>query len=234
MTEPPTSATRPGAPSDVARAYDRWAASYDADRNATRDLDAEVVRRAPLAVAGRDVLEIGCGTGKNTAWLAERARGVVALDFSPGMLARARERVSRLEARGVAHRVSFLHHDVREPWPVPGAAVDVVVGNLVLEHVEALAPVFAEVARVLRPGGQLLLCELHPERQRRGAQAHFTDAATGGTVHVTAHRHTVSEYVNGGIAAGLTLRHLGEWLEAGAPDGAPPRLLSLLFESARA
>src|SRR5215208_515535 len=44
-------------PADVARAYDRWAASYDADRNATRDLDAEVLRRAPLGVDGRDVLE---------------------------------------------------------------------------------------------------------------------------------------------------------------------------------
>jgi ubiquinone/menaquinone biosynthesis C-methylase UbiE len=234
MTEPQTSAQRAGDISEIARDYDRWAASYDADRNATRDLDAEVVRRAPLALAGRDVLELGCGTGKNTAWLAERARTVVGLDFSAGMLARARERLGRLGERGGAAHVRFVHHDVREPWPVPRAAVDVVVGNLVLEHVEDLAPVYAEAARVLRPGGQLLLCELHPERQRRGGQAHFMDAATGSTVHVTAHRHTVGEYVNGGIAAGLTLRHLGEWLEADAPHEAPPRLLSVLFEQASA
>jgi hypothetical protein len=52
------------------------------------------------------------------------------------------------------------------------------------------------------------------------------------TVHVTAHLHTVAEYVNGGIAAGLALRHLGEWLEADAPPDAPPRLLSMLFEQA--
>ena len=214
-------------PHDVARAYDRWAASYDADRNATRDLDAEVVRTAPIGVDGRDVLELGCGTGKNTAWLAERARSVVALDFSPGMLARARERVG-----AVRHRVRFAQHDVREPWPVPDESADVVVGNLVLEHVEALAPVYREAARVLRAGGRLLLCELHPERQRRGGQAHFTDPDTGDTVHVPAHRHTVSEYVNGGIAAGLTLRHLGEWLEPTAPPDAPPRLLSVLFERA--
>ena len=209
---------------DVAGAYDRWAASYDADRNATRDLDAEVVRGAPLAIAGHDVLELGCGTGKNTAWLAERARSVVALDFSEGMLARARERV------GAAH-VRFVRHDVRAPWPVPDASADVVVGNLVLEHVADLAPVYAEAARVLRPrGGQLFLCELHPYRQWRGGQAQFTDAATGESVRVTAHVHTVSEYVNGGLDAGLTLRHLGEWLEAGAPAGAVPRLVSVRFE----
>jgi malonyl-CoA O-methyltransferase len=92
----------------------------------------------------------------------------------------------------------------------------------------------AEAARVLRAGGQLWLCELHPERLRRGGQAHFTDAASGATVHVPAHRHAVSEYVNGGIAAGLTLRQLGEWLEEGAAADAPPRLLSVLFEKAGA
>ena len=213
-------------PPAVAEAYDRWSASYDADRNATRDLDAAVLRRIPLDLDGRDVVELGCGTGKNTVWLAERARTVVGLDFSDGMLTRARE---RLAAQEHAASVRFVRHDVRDPWPATLASVDVVVGNLVLEHVEALAPVYAEAARVLRPGGQLLLCELHPERQRRGGQAHFTDAASGDTVHVPAHRHTVSEYVNDGLAAGLTLRHLGEWLEDGAPDDAPPRLLSVLF-----
>lgn len=227
MTEPRASGERADGSPDVAGAYDRWAASYDADDNATRDLDAEVVRRAPLVLAGRDVLELGCGTGKNTAWLAERARSVVGLDFSAGMLAMARQRVDGAHVR-------FVRHDVREPWPVPAGAVHVVVGNLVLEHVRELAPVYAEAARVLRPGGQLLLCELHPERQRRGGQAHFTDPATGMTVHVAAHLHTVAEYVNAGIAAGLVLRHLGEWLEAGAPADAPPRLLSLLFEPTRA
>jgi len=87
--------------------------------------------------------------------------------------------------------------------------------------------------RVLRPGGQVLLCELHPERQRRGGQARFTDPVTGRTVRVTAYRHTAGDYVNGGIASGLRLRHLGEWLEAGAPRDAPPRLLSVLFEKPR-
>ena len=212
---------------DVARAYDRWAATYDEDRNLTRDLDARVLREAPLALPGRDALELGCGTGKNTEWLAAHARSVVALDFSDGMLARARERVARA---GSAGRVRFVRHDVREPLPVADASADVVVGNLVLEHVEDLGPVFGEAARVLRPGGRLWLCELHPYRQWRGGQAHFTDAATGETVHVAAHVHSAGEYVNGGIAAGLALAHLGEWLEPGAPAGTAPRLLSVLFE----
>ena len=210
-------------PDDVARAYDRWAASYDVDKNATRDLDAEVVRRAPLVLADRDVLELGCGTGKNTVFLAEHARRVTALDFSAAMIARAHERLS-------TSNVKFVRHDVREGWPVASAGVDVVVGNLILEHVHDLAPVFFEAARVLRPGGQLFLCELHPYRQLIGVQAHFTDPDSGETVNVTAHVQTVSEYVNGGITAGFHLRELGEWREATAASDAPPRLISVLFD----
>lgn len=212
-------------PSDVAGAYDRWAASYDADKNATRDLDAIVVRRAPLAIANRDVLELGSGTGKNTEYLALHARSVVAIDFSEAMIARAHQRIPTPNVR-------FLLRDVRDTWPVPPASVDAVVANLILEHVHDLAPVFFEAARVLRPGGQFFFCELHPYRQLIGAQAHFVDPESGETVQVTAHVHTVSEYVNGAIEAGFTLKSLGEWIEDGAAEGSAPRLISLLLERA--
>jgi ubiquinone/menaquinone biosynthesis C-methylase UbiE len=223
MTQTPPPIPPSSAPSDVADAYDRWSASYDADKNATRDLDATVVRRAPLDLAGRDVLELGSGTGKNTVWFAEHARQVTALDFSEAMIARAHERLT-------TSNVKFLRHDVRELWPVPAASVDVVTANLILEHVHDLAPMFFEAARVLRPKGQFFVCELHPYRQLLGTKAHFTDPKTGETVQLTAHVHTVSEYVNGGIGAGLQLRELGEWLEEGADAEAPPRLISLLFD----
>ena len=210
-------------PDDVERAYNRWASSYDADKNATRDLDALVMRRAPIELEGRDVLELGSGTGKNTVYLAEHARHVTALDFSEGMIARAHQRL-------VTSNVKFIRHDVRELWPLPAASVDVVVANLILEHVHDLAPVFFEAARVMRPKGQLFICELHPYRQLVGVQAHFTDPSTGETVKVAAHSHSVSEFVNGGIEAGFSLRAIGESIEEGAPPDALPRLISLLFD----
>ena len=209
--------------SDVALAYDRWSRRYDDDHNATRDLDARVVRQSPLHLSGARVLELGCGTGKNSEWLATQARELVALDFSPGMLDVARRRVSGAHVR-------FVERDITHAWPVEPATVDVVVGNLVLEHVRDLGPIYAEAARVLRRGGELFLCELHPYRQLRGGQAHFEDAETNETVPVTAYQHSVSEYVNGGLAAGFVLRALGEHLEESAPPDAAPRLLSVLFE----
>lgn len=212
----------PVQPASVAAAYDRWAATYDDCPNATRDLDALVLRQAGPDVRGRDVLELGCGTGKNTEWLVGQARSVVGVDFSAGMLEGARRRLPPGAAR-------FVRQDLRDPWPFGAGVFDVVLVDLVFEHVRDLQPVYAEAARVLRPHGVLFVCELHPFRQWRGGQAHFEDRSTGETVHVPAHVHTVAEFVNDGVAAGLRLEGLGEWLEEAAAPGSPPRLLSLLF-----
>lgn len=205
----------------IQHAYDRWSEVYDDDANATRDLDASVLRRQPLALENKDVLELGAGTGKNTVWLAERARQVVALDFSQGMLERARARL------GSARNVRFVELDLRAPWSMPEGSFDRVVGNLVLEHIAELAPIFAQAARVLRPGGTLYLCELHPFRQRTRAQAQF--GAVGGRERVTAFLHDVSDYVAAGLGAGLSLRALEEWWDGPADRSGLPRLLSQLW-----
>jgi len=123
-----------------------------------------------------------------------------------------------------------VHHDVRVPWPVATHGIDVVVGNLVLEHVGDLSPIYTNAARALRSGGQLFLCELHPFRQARGAQAHFTDRSTGETVNVPAFAHTTGEYVDAAAVAGFVLRDMGQWMDGNAPSDDPPRLLSLLFD----
>jgi ubiquinone/menaquinone biosynthesis C-methylase UbiE len=211
--------------SSVASAYDRWASTYDTDINRTRDLDASVVRRSAPKVDGRDVLELGPGTGKNTTWIAQRARSVVGLDASAGMLAIAQARVV---ADGVADRVHFVRHDITAAWLIASASIDVVIGDLVLEHVEDVGHVFAEAARVLRPAGNVFICELHPIRQFLGGRAHFVDAASGEVVDVPVFRHTVGEFVNRGVEAGLVVERADEWPDEGHSE-APPRLLSVLF-----
>jgi len=210
--------------SEIAAAYNDWAETYDIVQNQTRDLAAKVLRQVDLNLDSRKVVEVGCGTGRNTTWLAERAAEIVGLDFSEEMLAQARSRVND-------PRVRFIQHDARMTWPLANASADVVIAMLILEHVENLAPVFAEATRVLNAGGQFFLCELHPMRQLTGGQAQFSNSKTGERQLISAFLHDVSDYVNAGLSLGLELEHMGEWRDADAPVSSQPRLLSLTFRA---
>lgn len=214
--------TGPANKSDVAAAYDRWSETYDTDPNRTRALAGQVLRKVGLPVAGRDIVEIGCGTGRNTEWLATRAASIKALDFSEEMLRRARPRAPDPLVR-------FIQHDVRTAWPLANDSADVIIAMLILEHVEQLETVFAEAARTLRPSGELFVCELHPMRQLMGGQAQFTSTKTGERELVTAFLHNVSDYVNSGLLAGFEVQRLDEWRDPDAPATSIPRLLALLF-----
>lgn len=199
--------------------YDRWAGTYDAAPNATRDLNARVLRERLAAWNWSRVLEIGCGTGINTAWLLEHADEVVALDNAEGMLEIARRRVAGPKAR-------FVVADVTQPWPVePG--FDLVVATLVLEHVRDLGPIFSEARRVLATGGTLYVAELHPFRQYMGSQARYREAEGGDEVPVPAFQHDIAEFVDAGLGNGFRLAGLGEWRGEG---DSVPRLLTMRFE----
>ena len=219
--------TQPSTKSEIAAAYNDWAETYDTDPNRTRDLAAQVLRQVNLNFVDRNVIEAGCGTGRNTEWLARPAAGaagIVALDFSQEMLTRARDRVND-------PRVRFVQHDIRNTWPVPAASADLVIAMLILEHVEMVEPVFAEAARALTAGGELFICELHPMRQLLGGQAQFNNARTGEHHRVPAFLHDISDYVNAGLALGFELVSLGEWRDADMHTKNFPRLLSLRFRS---
>jgi ubiquinone/menaquinone biosynthesis C-methylase UbiE len=211
-----------GKETGIAAAYNRWAETYDTDPNRTRELAGEVLRQVDLQIAAADIVEIGCGTGRNTEWLATQAASITAMDFSEEMLRRARERVHD-------PRVRFIQHDVRTRWPLADDAADVIVAMLILEHVEHLETVFAEAVRVLRPNGKLFICELHPMRQLMGGQAQFSNTQTGERELVAAFLHNVSDFVNAGLGAGLDVRRLDEWRDADSDSNSSPRLLSLVF-----
>jgi malonyl-CoA O-methyltransferase len=146
---------------------------------------------------------------------------VVATDVSGEMLAQARKRLN-------SDSVTLQKLNVTEPWPFEAGRFDAVVATLVLEHVEALGPVFEEARRVLKDGGTFYLAELHPYRQFGGTQAHFEEKATGETVVIDAFTHPVSEFVNVGVEAGFVVREIGEWRSEGDEH---PRLLTVRLDA---
>lgn len=205
-------------------AYDSWAASYDTVRNVTRDLDLDVTARLLRGQRFLLTVEAGCGTGKNTPFFASISDYVLALDFSAKMLALARERAP-------GPQVQFEQADLLHRWPCADAVASLVSCNLVLEHIEHLAHIFNEAARVLVDRGTFFVSELHPFKQYLGGQARFINAQQIET-RIEAHVHHLSDYLRAAKAANFALEHLQESWHAD-DTGAPPRLLSLRFRKKR-
>ncbi|AXX30999.1 class I SAM-dependent methyltransferase [Actinosynnema pretiosum subsp. pretiosum] len=216
---------------DAVSGYRLWSPTYDSP-NTSFDLDEPLVAGIVDALPPGDALDAACGTGRHAARLAGLGHRVVGVDGSPDMLARARARVpGAVFARGDLHRL-----------PVPDASTDLVVCALALTHVPDLRPVLAEFTRVLRPGGHLVLSDVHPERVLLGSVPKVRDAA-GRPGRLSAHRHRVGGYLRAALPLGLRVlgcaepttepsvtgeAALGPW------EGWPWSLAALVPEAARA
>lgn len=205
--------------SDVQQAYNSWAQQYDSNENKTRDLEARSLRETLTPLIFEHCLEIGCGTGKNTVWLLEKAATVTAVDLSEEMLSKAKEKIT-------GANVSFVQADIMQPWTFATRAYDLVGFSLVLEHIEELQPVFANAAAVLKPGGYLYISELHPFKQYNGSKARFETAK--GTQVVTCFNHHISDFINAAKTTGFELITLTEYFDD-VDSNNLPRLLTLLF-----
>lgn len=244
---------------NTSKFYDQWATTYDTDHNRTRDLDEKVLRKILGAMRVPAILELGCGTGKNTLFLAQIADNVEACDFSENMIGVAKTKVQ-------AKNVRFLQRDITSKWSREDKSVDLLVCNLVLEHVEDLEVIFREAHRVLRDEGLFFLSELHPFRQYQGVKANFarersdgaqvdSGAAQASTENAReisdsasertfaskrnaveteafiseAFVHNVSDFLNAARANRLALAELNEWWHE-TDEGGPPRLITFLFK----
>lgn len=203
----------------VEQHYNQWAATYDAVENKTRDADAVAVQTVLSTLPLHKVLEAGCGTGKNTVWLAQKTNSLTAMDFSEAMLQQAKAKVA-------SKPVTFVQADIKQIWPFERAAFDTVTCNLVLEHIEHLAPVIKEAARVLKSGGYLFICELHPYKQYGGSKARFETGE--GTQVLECYVHHASDYFWAAAQAGFNCLRLDEWFDE--TDRNKPRLISFLFQ----
>ena len=139
--------------SDARRAYDAWHESLDAGGS-----DAEIApwHLAGIAhipdLAGRSVLEIGCGRGSFARWLTGRgARSLTFADFSPAAVGIARQNVAP-----TATEATFLVADVQQ-LPFDSGTFDLVCSFETLEHVPNPPVGLAELVRVTKPGGHLII-----------------------------------------------------------------------------
>lgn len=205
---------------DTQQAYNAWASQYDTNLNKTRDLEAIALRSNLATINFNRCFEIGCGTGKNTVWFAEKAKHVTAVDLSEEMLAKAKEKVS-------SKKVEFKQADITKDWTFRNGLYDLVSFSLVLEHINDLDHIFKEVAASLNSGGHVYIGELHPFKQYNGSKARFETET--GTQVVQCFNHHLSDFLLPAKKYGLSIVEINEYFDDDNRNEIP-RILTILLK----
>ncbi|MFE4951364.1 class I SAM-dependent methyltransferase [Leifsonia sp. NPDC056665] len=173
--------------------YDAIADGYT-ELNATSLLNEYYNRPALVELAGdvvgRRILDVGCGSGPTLADLRERGAIVTGVDASAGMLEQARARLGT----GADLRMA----DLAEPLPFDDGTFDDVIASQVLHYLEDWGPALAELHRVVRPGGRLIVSEEHP------TALFLSDRLSGGDREYFGVHERTEEWTLGGRTAELT------------------------------
>jgi SAM-dependent methyltransferase len=185
----------PTTEADPRTAYRLWSESYDESDNPIVEVEQGVVHSRIDALPSGRALDAACGTGRHARHLVDRGHEVLGVDLSAEMLRRAAVNVP--EAR-------FAEGDLRD-LPGPDGDFDLAVCALALAHLPDVGAGIAELARVLRPGGRLVVSVLHPLQAYLGWQAPFTDAR-GRRGFVREHTHGHADYLSAFRSAGLQVR----------------------------
>jgi SAM-dependent methyltransferase len=178
--------------------YDLWSQTYDQPLRLF-PIEAPLVEGLLGPLAPCRLLDAACGTGRHSFWLSRRGHEITGVDASPAMLEKARAKVpaGRFELGDLA------------ALPLPDASVDAALCALALVHVADLRPAMAELARVVRPGGTIVVSDVHPFLVQLGWQARF-GMADGSAGFMRLNPHLPSDYVQAAVAAGLVVRNLLE------------------------
>ena len=204
----------------IKKAYNIWASQYDTNENRTRDLDKTATIETLKNYDFESVLELGCGTGKNTKWLLEKAKQIIGLDFSQEMLKKAKEKISD-------ERVIFKRTDLTESWKIDNNFADLITCSLTLEHLKNLNHVFNQARLKLKNNGLFFISELHPFKQYSGSKANYE--TKNGTKELEVYIHHVSEYIDDAKNNGFELMEMKEWFDENNKNGLP-RLISFVFK----
>lgn len=200
-------------------AYNSWSSSYDSVINKTRDLEALAFRALLSKFKFFTTIELGCGTGKNTEWLAEKADHIMAVDFSEEMLKKAREKINR-------NNIEFITADITKPWLFTDKKVDLVTCSLILEHIENIDFIFQQASLHLKTKGIFYIGELHPFKQYEGSKARFETGS--GVFTLECFTHHISEYMEAAGNNEFSCLSLAEWFDI--DNKTIPRIAAFVFE----
>jgi SAM-dependent methyltransferase len=179
---------------DLSEGYALWSKTYDQPLRLF-PIEHPAMRMLLDPLPPALVLDAACGTGRYSQYLAERGHRVVGVDRSGAMLAKARDKLPEGD---------FREGDL-EALPLDSGSVDAAVCALAMVHLTEVGRAVAELARVVRPGGRVIISDVHPFLVLLGWQAQFR-AANGAGGFMRLHPHLLSEYWQAFAADGLGVR----------------------------
>lgn len=193
------------APQGVARlnaqqAYARWAPTYDGTPNPLLALEERSLAPLMNSFFAQDIVELGCGTGR---WLhkleAAGPKSLTGVDICGAMLAEAEKKC--------LPTTSLIHSDCTMTR-LSNHAADCVLASFLLSYVQDLNKFAEEVTRILRPGGTIIVSDLHPNTHSYGWRRTFS--ASGGRFEIATFRYTLRGLINALSVAGCALEVMDE------------------------
>jgi SAM-dependent methyltransferase len=189
-------------------------------REATAEALAQVVTLRALEhligpVGGRNILNLACGDGTLSRWLAAHGAKVTGVDISAEAIDSAKHRET-----GENHGISYFVGDAEDLYMIDDSAFDDVICHLSLDKFENLGSIVAEVSRIIRLGGRFIFSVDHPCFQLRTLTTteqipdennhnYFAEKVTQGENGELRHR-PLAAYINAVAARGFTVRRLIE------------------------
>lgn len=205
-------------PSRVSGMFDQVAPAYDRT-NTVLSMGNDRFWRAATTRAvdprrGQRILDLAAGTGASSVALARSGATVVAADFSPGMISEGRRR------HGAIANLSFVEADATD-LPFDDDEFDAVTMSFGLRNVNEPKRALAELLRVTRPGGRLVVCEFShpPSRTFNGLYRFYNDRVLPVVAKAVSSNAEAYDYLNESIRDWPDQRMLSAWIrEAGWTD----------------
>lgn len=170
---------------DVSEGYKAWADTYDSMPNLLLEVEEPIVKTILKKITPGTALDAACGTGRYSELLNSLGYKVTGMDLSPAMLSQARKTRNK--------KINFIEGDLTA-IPLKNASVDLAICALALTHLPNMEKALSELKRVVRPGGRIIISDIHPWLIMLGGQAEFFDK-TGKHGYVLNYIHWHSDYL---------------------------------------
>jgi len=170
-------------------AYKEWASFYEKMFNPLMLTEEKNIRLMLKDVKNKKILDLGCGTGRHSIFMAKKGASVVGVDFSEAML-----KIAKSRARTPKSKIEFKKADITRKLPFESGTFDIVICSLVLNHIKNLLPIFKEASRILKPDGIFIFSNTHPESVPKKTYPLFRKK--GAEIYTNIFGHYFSEYVS--------------------------------------